>query len=133
MSRTYKTTNYLKARKAFREGENSSGISTFWDYHRFQHIMSPRGSKIAKYIIQTKGHHARRTAERNVIRKALSVGLGTFRRYTEDTPDDLELEERTCDVGQDYQLVLYRVVSDHEEMDYDLKLSRYFSDPYDYD
>ena len=71
MSNTYKTKNYFQALRAFREGKEHKGISSFWDFHRFRFRKTPRDSKTAKEIIQKAGHRKRRTKELEACRLAL--------------------------------------------------------------
>ena len=114
MSNTYTQKNYAKARIAWRKGEDPTGISKFWDHHRFRYTKTPRGSAVARYLIQTVGHKRRRREERMAARLALLTdGLYAY--------DECICYYDDNDRAYDFE---YVYVAAHEDTDYEVGLPK---------
>jgi hypothetical protein len=121
MSDTFKTKHYRQALKLYRDGEDPTVVSKFWDFHKFRYHKTPSDSKSAKEVIQIFGHHRRRASEREVIRGILAE----YGHY--------ELVTVVCmhiyDNDEHYEYVdLYPCI---EDMRYEKKLNRKFSNVWD--
>ena len=121
MSDTYKNKHYFQAREAWSRGEDATGISQYWDYHRFSSKKTPQSSRTAKYIIQVMGHHRRRASERAVIRGVLA----------EYGCNDIDLHIDIC-ADNEYRYLYEDVYPAVDSMRYEKKLNRVFSNVWDY-
>ena len=116
MTDTYTTKEYAKAKKAWSMGIDPTGLSKYWDLHRFHYHKTPSESKNAKLVIQTMGHKRRRAREREAFRAAVKLDI-----YANNFDIELWDVEGSCNCCE---CMLEYYYNDHEDYDYEKYLPK---------